>query len=87
MIKAGTITPEEFVKGYSELYAINPETGENEKFADVSHEDSLKAERGHDVGTYLGTVTDINNGKQFEMYQASCGADYCNCALTVKEIA
>jgi hypothetical protein len=82
--QVGTITAEEFVNGYCELYAIID--GTNQKFADVSLEDNLKAERGNPVGTYLGTVTDVHTKKQFKMYQASCGGDYCNCALTVEEI-
>lgn len=84
MIKAGTITADEFVKGYSDLYAIID--GENQKFASVSHADSLKAERGHDVGTFLGVVTDIHTHKKFELYQANCGVEHCNCALTAKEV-
>lgn len=86
MIKAGTITADEFVKGYRDLYAIHPITGVNEQFARVSLADSLKAERGNPVGTPLGVVTDINTHKKFEIYQASCGAEHCNCALTAKEV-
>ncbi len=85
-MRAGTITQEDFVRGYSQLWAINPETGENEKFADVSHADAIKAERGNPVGTYLGVVTNINTHKQYEIYQASCDLENCNCAITAKEV-
>lgn len=67
------------------LYAINQKTGENEPVANLNEEDSQKIGRGFDVGHSFGIVTDQDTGKQFEVFQANCGADNCNCAVTVKE--
>ena len=68
----------------SELYAIID--GENTKFASVTDEDNAKIGRGEEVRYYFGTVTDQETKKQFRVYQANCGADRCNCALTVEEV-
>jgi len=60
--------------------------GENIKVATISSEDSEKIGRGYEVGHSFGEVTDVVTGKVYEVYQASCNADNCNCAVTVKEI-
>ena len=83
-MKSGTITAEEFVKGYSDLYAIVD--GENVKVARISHSDSIKIGRGEEVGYSFGTVTDLDTGKKYEVFQANCDLENCACAVTVEEV-
>lgn len=65
------------------LYAIID--GENQAVAKLSDKDNKKIGRGYDVGHSFGIVTDQDTGRQFEVFQANCGADNCNCAVTVEE--
>lgn len=67
------------------LYAINKQSGVNEPVATLSEEDSSKIGRGQRVGHSFGIVTDLDTGKRYEVFQASCGGDNCNCAVTVEE--
>lgn len=71
----------------SKLYAINRASGENEPVANLSEEDSAKISRGYEAGYSFGVVTDLDTGKRFEIRQASCGGDSCNCAVTAVEMA
>lgn len=66
----------------SKLYAIVD--GENQPVAELNEADSQKIGRGQDAGYSFGIVTDQDTGKQFEVFQASCGGDNCNCAVTVE---
>jgi hypothetical protein len=52
---------------------------------EVSEEDSDKVGRGEKIGYSYGNVTDLNTGKIYAVFQANCGADNCNCAVTVEE--
>jgi hypothetical protein len=53
---------------------------------DVSQEDSDKIGRGYEVGYSFGIVTDLRTGNRFEVFQASCGGDNCNCAVTFQPV-
>lgn len=66
------------------LYAINQANGENEPVANLSDEDASRIGRGYDVGHSFGVVTDQDSGQQFEVFQANCDLDDCNCAVTVE---
>lgn len=69
------------------LYAINDE-GENVPVANLDEADSAKIGRGFPTGHSFGIVTDQDTGKEFEVFQASCGiGENCNCAVKVKELA
>lgn len=68
----------------ADLYAIVD--GENTKVATISDNDMEKIGRGYEVGHSFGEVTDTDTGKVYEVFQAQCNLDNCNCAVTVKEI-
>lgn len=59
--------------------------GENVPALELSDEDSKRIGRGEAAGHSFGIFKDQNTGKQFEVFQASCGGDNCNCAVTVEE--
>jgi hypothetical protein len=67
-----------------DLYAIID--GTNQKFATVSDDDNAKIGRRYDVGHSFGVVTDIPSGKKYEVFQAQCNLENCNCAVTVQEV-
>lgn len=50
----------------------------------VSELDARKVGRGYAVGHSFGTVKDLDTKKMYIVEQASCGADNCNCAVTIK---
>lgn len=69
-----------------QLYAINLETGQNEPSIIVADEDIERIGRGYDAGHSFGIFRDQVTGKDYEVKQASCGGDNCNCAVIVEEV-
>lgn len=68
----------------NDIYAIVD--GENQKLATVSDDDARKIGRRYDVGYSFGIITDVTTGKRFEVFQAQCDLENCNCAITAKEV-
>ena len=64
-----------------QVYAINHEP------ITVSDDDMGRIGRGEPVGYSFGVVTDLDTGKHYEVRQANCGGDNCNCAATLAEVA
>lgn len=52
----------------------------------VSDDDMKKIGRGYEVGHDFGIVTDIDTGEKYQVKQAGCGGDNCNCAVTLHEV-